>query len=161
FLLNDMDGAASMVALDAKTGKPVWEKERPYYRACYSTPFVRQRPGEKPELLVASTAGLTAYSLDKGDANWGYKWTFDGMRLRTVASPVQAEGVIVANSGDGNGSRHLIAVRVDSAGQAELAWEKKSGTPYVPCVLALGEYVYAVNDAGVAACYKAKSGEEV
>ncbi len=43
-----------------------------------------------------------------------------------------------------------------------IAWEeRKTLFPYVPCVLTRGEHLYFVNDAGMAACFVAKTGENV
>src|SRR5207249_4763308 len=101
FLADDQDGASELVALDARTGKRIWQAPRKPYRACYSIPLVHERPGQVPELIVASTAGITSYDPPTGHENWSYSWTFDGMPLRTVASPVYSDGLIIINSGDG------------------------------------------------------------
>ena len=69
-----------------------------------------------------------------------------------------------ANSGDGSGDRHIVAVRAGSnpvAGNHELAWEKVRGFPYVPTMLAWGEHLFYVNDDGMASCVVAKTGETI
>jgi outer membrane protein assembly factor BamB len=78
-----------------------------------------------------------------------------------VASPVAAAGLVVACAGDGDGSRHLIAVRPGGKGPASVAWEDRKAFPYVPTPLALGDHLFSVNDAGVAACHVVATGEEV
>src|SRR5204862_407209 len=40
-------------------------------------------------------------------------------------------------------------------------WENKKTLPYVPSLLAKGEHIFCVNDRGLAACFLAKTGEEV
>src|SRR5438093_342199 len=57
-LANDQDGKSELLALDGKTGKPVWQKERKAFRACYATPFLLEKGEGTPELIVASTAGV-------------------------------------------------------------------------------------------------------
>jgi outer membrane protein assembly factor BamB len=164
FFANDQDGTAVLLALDAATGKTVWQAPREAHRACYSSPFVLERPGAAPELVVASTGGITAYDPDTGHANWHWKWVFDGMPLRTTGSPIAAHGMIFACSGDGGGPRHMVAVRLEGTGPATrpvLAWENKKAFPYVPTLLARGEHLYFVNDKGIAGCYVAKTGEPV
>jgi len=84
----DQDGAAVLLAFDARTGAPAWQAERTAFRACYSTPFVLDRPDGGQELVVSSTAGVTGYDLDKGSVNWNYTWHFQAMALRTVGSPI-------------------------------------------------------------------------
>src|SRR4029077_3187261 len=100
-LMNDQDGAAEMIALDSRTGKIVWRVARRPFRACYSTPFLLEKPGAEPELIVTSTTAITSYRPETGAENWSYTWTFDGMPLRTVASALFTDGFIIANSGDG------------------------------------------------------------
>jgi outer membrane protein assembly factor BamB len=161
---NDQDGSAALVAVDAETGKVAWQAKRQAFRTCYSTPFVLDNASDGPELIVASTAGVTGYDPKSGTENWHWHWSFAGMALRTVASPVAVAGLIVANSGEGSGARDTVAVKVGSKGEdtkGNLAWEQRRDLPYVPCFLARGDYLYSVTDAGTAACRVAKTGEIV
>jgi outer membrane protein assembly factor BamB len=162
-LTNDDDSAANVLAFEAATGKPLWKVGRESFRACYSTPFILEANGA-PELIVASTAGVTSYQPKNGDVNWKYTWKFDNMPLRTVASPIFANGLIVIGSGDGKGDRHLIAIRSSGKGDVSdknLVWENKKSFPYVPSMLASGDHVYSVNDFGVGFCHEAATGKEV
>jgi outer membrane protein assembly factor BamB len=164
FLANDQDGASMVVALDAKSGNPVWEAPRRPFRACYSTPFLLEKAGQEPGLIVASTAGVTSYQPETGQRQWDWSWPFSGMALRTVASPIFSQGLIFANSGDGKGDRATIALRLEDteAGpKPTLAWEKKREVPYVPCMLAWGDHLYYVFDKGFAGCCSAKTGERI
>jgi outer membrane protein assembly factor BamB len=166
YVANDQDGSAVLLAFDAATGQKVWEAQRKAFRACYSTPFVRIRPDGAAELLVVSTAGITGYDPKTGTENWHYTWSFTKMPLRTVASPIAANGLVLAHGGDGDGSRHIIAVRMGDKGDVtgtNLVWENRKPRlfPYVPSMLAVGEHFYTVNDDGIAACYGLKTGEEV
>lgn len=166
FLANDQDGSARLLAFDANSGDKVWEVERKPYRTCYSTPILRVRPDGEKELIVASTAGITAYNPVDGKPNWWYTWSFSGMALRTVGSPILTNGLVVATSGDGSGARDTIAVKLGDKGDVtadNLAWENRKNYPfaYVPCLLAHGEYVFNVHDKGIASCHLTSSGEEV
>jgi outer membrane protein assembly factor BamB len=163
-IANDQDGTAVLVALDAKTGKVAWETKRTPFRACYSTPFLLERPGEPIELAVASTAGLSGYDPATGKSVWNWNWTFPSKPLRTVGSPIAAHGMIFVGSGDGAGDRHAVAIKVDGKGQLgdnSLVWEEKKMFPYVPTMLIHGEYLFYTNDNGIAACHIAKTGEKV
>jgi outer membrane protein assembly factor BamB len=166
YLANDQDGGpCALICLEAKTGRELWQAQRPPFRACYSTPFVRENSRGEPEIVVASTAGITGYAPQTGKENWGWSWTFDGMALRTVASPVECQGLVFANSGDGSGARSTIAVEPGRKGDpARQIWEKqnKQVLPYVPCMLAWGEYLFALHDRpGLASCLVAKTGKTV
>jgi outer membrane protein assembly factor BamB len=87
------------------------------------------------------------------------------MALRTVASPIESQGLIFANSGDGSGARSTIAVEPGRKGQAaRLAWENqnKKVLPYVPSMLAWGDYLFVLHDQpGIASCLVAKTGKIV
>ena len=110
-------------------------------------------------MIVTSTAGVTAYSLD-GKPQWNYEWTFTGMALRTVGSAIAAEGLIFACAGDGSGEHGMIAVRPgEPTAKASLVWKKTSGTPYVPTLLAHDGYLYGIHDDGMAMGIEAKTGK--
>ncbi len=161
---NDQDGSAQLLAFDSKTGKVLWDIPRKAFRACYSTPFLHTLENGKLELLVTTSAGITSYDPDLGTENWNYNWTFSKMPLRTVASSVATSGVIIACSGDGAGDRHLIAVKLGGKGDvtpANLAWENRKVFPYVPSMIAKQEYVFSVNDKGIAMCNLASTGKEL
>jgi outer membrane protein assembly factor BamB len=164
FFNNDQDGSASLLALDARSGKTIWQMPRVAYRACYSSPFLMQRGNFPPEIVLSSTGGITSYDPESGRINWHWPWVFDGMALRTTASPIYAQGMIFACSGDGGGDRHMVALRLEASGNVTrpvLAWENKKMFPYVPTILAYGANLYFVNDKGIAGCYVARTGEKV
>jgi outer membrane protein assembly factor BamB len=154
---NDQDGKAELLAFEAATGKPAWKVAHKAFRACYSTPIVHEG-----QLLVTTTAGLTAYDLSKGEKKWSYEWKFPVKPLRTVGSSVLAGDIIVLPSGDGDGSRNMIGVKLPKGDQSPtLAWQLDSSTPYVPTALVNGDYLYTVFDDGFAICRKARTGKEV
>ncbi len=165
--LDDQDGTSRLVALDSKGGTVAWQAKRKPFNACYSAPFLLQKPGAAPELIVASTAGVTGYDPRTGGENWNWNWNWgSGKPLRTVGSPVYGQGLVFVGGGDGPGNRHFVAVRADGKGDVSatnLAWEKKTNKvlPYVPGVLAWGEHLYYVNDQGDAGCWEAKTGAAV
>jgi outer membrane protein assembly factor BamB len=166
FVNNDQDGSSALYAFAAKDGKSLWEVSRPAFRACYSTPFLYKKGSAGPELVVTSTAGVSGYNPADGSEVWKFNWGFTGMPLRTVASSVAADGVVVACAGDGSGARGMIAVKLGGKGdvtRTHLAWEKDRprASPYVPCVVAHEGCLYAVTDQGDAVCYEAKGGKEV
>jgi outer membrane protein assembly factor BamB len=164
FVANDQDGDSTLFALDAKTGAIAWQAPRTAFRACYSAPIILERSGDAPELIVISTAGITSYHPDKGQVNWSWNWSFNGMALRTIALPIYSHGIIFGNSGDGSGARHAVAVKVGGKGDVthtNLVWEKTKEFPYVPTMLAYGDHLYFVNDKGIAACVEARTGEMV
>jgi outer membrane protein assembly factor BamB len=161
---DDQDGSARLFALNASDGSEAWSKDRTAYRACYSTPFLIERSDGTVDLIVGSTDGVTSYDPKNGSVHWKYTWKFDNKPLRTVASPIFTQDMIFACSGDGDGSRHAIAIKADGKDdvtRTALVWENKKSLPYVPTLLAKGEHIYSVSDKGIAGCYLARTGEEV
>jgi outer membrane protein assembly factor BamB len=153
-----------VLAFHAKDGTDAWKVERKSFRASYSTPFILKSDKGEPELIVASTAGVTSYNPDDGAENWNYVWSFPRNPLRTVASPIMAGGLVIANAGEGGSGRSLLALRPDGKGdvtKTSLAWEDNKSFSYVPTLLASGDYLYAVTDKGFVSCHVAKTGAEV
>ncbi len=153
----------AVMAFHAKDGTDAWKTPRKSFRASYSTPFILEG-ARGPELIVASTAGVGSYNPADGSENWDYVMSFATHPLRTVASPIAAGGLVIANAGEGGAGRHLVALRPDGKGdvtRTALAWEDDKSFSYVPTLLASGDYLYCVNDQGFASCHVAKTGEEV
>jgi outer membrane protein assembly factor BamB len=164
-IANDQDGLAEVVALDAESGLVSWKKPRQAFKASYSTPILVQRKGHDPELLVASTQGITGYDPATGAEQWSWAWTSNKQELRTVGSPIVCQDIVFFSGGNGPGARHAVAVNLNgnsgSGGVPEIAWETIKDFPYVPCMLSRGENVYFINDSGRAGCFNAKTGRSV
>ena len=79
---------SKIVALDAATGKPKWQKAR-LSPASYSTPVVWDTPAGKL-VVVAGHARLIAYDLASG----AEKWSVGGLPSGCCTSPVLVEGVL-------------------------------------------------------------------
>jgi outer membrane protein assembly factor BamB len=161
YFANDQDGKAELLCLDGRTGSTIWSVNRPFHRACYSSPLLRTFPdGRKPELVVASTKGITGYDPDTGALHWNWEWDFKTkLLLRTVASPICENGLVFATSGDSPaGPRHMVAIQ-PSGSTATLVWENLKDFPYMSTILAHGKHIYFVNDKGRAGCFEAATGK--
>jgi outer membrane protein assembly factor BamB len=166
YFANDQDGVSHVVALEAATGEVSWKMERKAYRACYSAPFLLERPKRKAELVVGSTAGLTAYDPDSGAEVWKWNWPWSNPKkaLRTTGSPVFGDGLVFHYGGEGQKTSFAVAVPFGDKGDVpdkQLAWRDWNTFPYVPSALFYCDHLYFVNDRGVAGCYQARSGKKV
>ncbi len=177
-LANDMDKddfttkvpnarPSMLMALDKHTGRLLWEKPRTAERACYSAPFLLDRPGRKePELVVTSTTAVTGYDLTTGAKLWEAKgWQEHAVKvpMRTVASPALAGDVLCVCAG-GDAGRFAVGLALPGPGSGDVpqrAWENRKDFPYVPSPVARGDHFYFVNDAGFAGCYEARTGKRV
>jgi outer membrane protein assembly factor BamB len=160
YFVNDQDGKADLYCFDPLTGETVWSAKRPAHRACYSSPYTRTLPDGRKELLIVSTMGITGYDPGTGAQHWDWKWPFRNkkMPLRTTGSSIYDHGILFATSGDGDGPRHAVAVRLDPP---TLVWENLKDLPYVPSLLSKGKFIYFVNDTGWAGCVEAETGKKM
>jgi outer membrane protein assembly factor BamB len=159
----DKGGKAMLFAFDAKTGEKKWAEPRKPHRSSYSTPFVLERPGKPAEIVLGTTTAITSYEPATGKVLWSHaiEWPAGKMPLRVVGSPVYANGVIILYTGDGGGDRYAIAIDPSGDTPAKV-WEVKKGpTPYVPCMIAKGDFVYWIADNGIPCCAEAKTGKMV
>ena len=177
-LANDMDKddfttkvpnarPSMLIAFDKRTGRLIWETARVAERACYSAPFLLQRPGQmEPELVVTSTTAVTGYNVETGTKLWeakGWQAPFAKGPLRTVASPALVGGILCVSSG-GDAGRFAVGLDLRGLGNTDAPksiWENRKDFPYVPSPVARGEHAYFVNDAGFAGCYHAPTGKRV
>ena len=157
----DQDGAAELVAFDVKSGERKWSQKRPPYRACYSTPFLNEPTGKPAELIVATTTSIDSYDPKTGNANWSHAvaWANPAKKLRSIGQPIVAGGKVVMSTGDGDGSRYMLAVD-PRGGKPSRSWELKKNVPYVPGLLTHKDHLYWIGDDGWARCVDAKSGQE-
>ena len=178
-LANDMDKddfttkvpnprPSMLMALDKRTGKLIWETPRTAERACYSAPFLREKPGHKDaELIVTSTTAVTAYDPDSGAKRWEVKGWQDGSGakgpMRTVASPALLGDILCVCAGGDNG-RLAVGYALPELGTTDSPkklWDNRKDFPYISSPLAHGDHVYFVNDAGYAGCWEARTGKRV
>jgi outer membrane protein assembly factor BamB len=162
FVNVDDDEHAELVAFDAKTGEKKWIAERKHVRASYSTPFLLERTGKAPELILGTTTALTSYDPATGKVNWEYAivWPKGEMPLRMIGHPVYAAGLLIIYTGDGSGSRYMAGIDPEGKKPTKV-WDLKKDTPYVPCVLVKGDKVFWIADKGLATCADAKTGKAV
>jgi outer membrane protein assembly factor BamB len=160
---NDQDGESFVVALDVRTGRTVWRApRRPKEQgAAYSTPCVLERKGFPPELLLTSEAhGISSLDPRTGAALWEAR-VFD---KRAVSSPVVADHLVFGTCGSGGGGMFLAAVKLGGRGDVtstHQAYAVRTGAPYVPTPLAVGERLFTVSDNGVATCLEAATGRVI
>lgn len=161
---NDQDGESFVIALDLDTGSTVWKTDRRSLRGAtaYSTPCVNPRPGQEPELLLASQGhGISSLDPRTGVLNWEAP-VYD---KRMVASPVVAGELVIGSCGSGGGAgNYLSAVRLGGRGDvsaSHVAYTLKRATPYVPTPLYLDGRLYLISDGGIASALEAATGREL
>ncbi|PHX93275.1 MAG: serine/threonine protein kinase [Pedosphaera sp.] len=146
----DHRGGGVIAALDQKTGAPVWSESRPKLPN-YTTPAIVQAGG-RTQMVLAGCNLLTSL-----DPLTGKKlWEVAGSTEECVVTMV-TDGVRVF-AGGGYPKNHTVAVLADGSGT--VAWQNTARV-YVPSMIVQDGHLYAVMDAGVAACWKSDTGEEL
>lgn len=152
-------GESFIVAVDAKTGKTVWQTPRNSAVVAYSTPCVVTR-GNTTEVIFASQGhGIYAVAPGTGKILWEYDKAFD---KRSVSSPMLAGDVILGSCGSGGGGNYVTAIKINNTSQGpkpELAYQMKKSAPYVPTGIVIGPLAWLWSDAGIVTCLQVKTGE--
>ena len=160
-IANQQDGASSVVALDAETGKTRWTSARKVRLTAHSTPVVLSRKDQVPRLFFTNTGdgissldALTGALLSRADV----------FTSRCVGSPVVADDIVVATCGGGGRGQFLAAIPVDGDGDLsaqDAVWTRDRNLPYVPTPIAYKGHLFLWGDNGVVVCLETQSGREV
>lgn len=92
-LLDTDSGDSRLLALDRKTGKPLWTQERAAFKSGWSTPCIWSHDGQD-DIVAVGNSRLMAYDPETGSPRW---WV-DGFPQETVNSPVAGDGLLFASS---------------------------------------------------------------
>ncbi len=160
---NDQDGPSSIVALDCQSGEEVWRAPRPSKVVSYATPFILDLPNQPPQLVCLSgAAGLAGLDPLTGSQIWNS----GALPLRTVASPVYGNGVVIATCGEKGVGKHFVAV--DPTGQGDVSQthiryrrSENETLHYVPTPIVRGAYLYLWCDLGIVCCVEMATGKTV
>ena len=149
FVVADHRNRGRVAALDPATGKVLWEKERPPVPN-YSSPVVWRLFG-RDQLILTGCDKVAALDPATGDT----LWEKEGATTECVTTTV-TDGERVYSSG-GYPRNHIAAYRADGSGTVD--WENGERV-YVPSLLYSHGHLYAILDAGIAACFDAATGAE-
>lgn len=162
YLVNDNERNSWMVALDKATGDQVWRVEREE-RSNWSTPYVWQNE-QRTEIVTIGTAKVRSYDLD-GKVLWELTGT-SGLVSQT---PIAKDGLLYVGAGYHYGP--LYAIRPGASGDISLeagedsnpwiVWHQRRGSSIHPCYLISNQRLYVLFDAGLFACFHAKTGDTI
>ncbi|MSU47765.1 MAG: serine/threonine protein kinase [Opitutus sp.] len=160
-LIYHADGAKApfVAALDKKTGDVLWRVPRAgevKQKFSFCTPLLITVDGQ-PQIISPGSGAVSALDPQDGSEIWRVNY---GGGYSVVPRPVFAHGLLFI--GTGYNRADLLAIRPDGHGDVtdtHVAWRTTKGAPLTPSVLVVGEELYAVNDAGIASCWDAKTGK--
>lgn len=162
FVVNDNEESSFLVALDKRTGTPLWRIERDE-KSNWSTPYIWQHD-QRTELVTIGTGKVRSYDLD-GNLLWHLSGTSGLVSLM----PVARHGLLYVGAGYHIGP--LYAIRPGASGDISLAadetsndwiaWSQPKGAGIHPSFLISGDRLYVLFDAGFLTCFDARTGAEV
>lgn len=184
FLNFDGSDHQFVVALDKKTGKTVWRKERSIdfkdlqadgkpkadgdFRKAFATCRVVEIDGA-PVLLSQGANALYAYNPRTGDELWRVE---ERTSHSGATRPVFGHGLVYVPTGYAQGQ--VLALRPGKPGEVldanatpapattlAVAWRSKKGVPKKPSLTLVGDRLFAVDDIAVASCWDAKTGDVI
>jgi len=153
-------GDSKMYAFDRNTGKTLWTTPLTSVNVCYSVPFIYEKKGQAPQIICTDTGeGVFSIDPETGKMNW----KAGELSMRTVASPIEAAGLIFGSTGSGGGGNYVIAVKPGPAAKQEYEFKSTGAfrANYVPTPVAKGNLVFSYYDKGFANCINAATGEVV
>jgi outer membrane protein assembly factor BamB len=161
------DDPSYIVALDAQSGREIWQQERPTDARmespdAYTTPALLQHNGTT-QIVITGGDYVTGHDPETGKELWRAGGLNPEKRrnYRIVASPVVVNDMIYAPTR----KKPLLALKAGGAGDitnSHLVWKwAGAGSPDVPTPVCDGTYFYMVDDRGLASCLDAKSGEVI
>jgi len=146
----DNRGGGVIAALNRDTGDLVWSQPRPQIPN-YTSPAILQAGG-RTQVVLAGCNLISSFD----PANGKKLWELNGSTEECVVTPV-TDGTRIFTSG-GYPKNHTVAVFAD--GSSRVAWQNTARV-YVPSMIQKEGYLYAVMDAGLAACWAADTGTEI
>ncbi|MBL7219276.1 MAG: PQQ-like beta-propeller repeat protein [Phycisphaerae bacterium] len=157
---NDHMGKTStLTGLDAKSGAVCWKIDRKSGPTSYIVPAIYRPAGGKAQAIFISCAeGVTSVNPADGKVNWQVDCNFT---LKAVASPVVSGGLIFVSTGRG-GSRESAVIRPPTGTKgASIAFKLDKEVPYVPTPIAVGDYLFVLNDTGTLTCVEPATGKKL
>jgi len=173
-LIMHYDGADNqfVVAVDKTTGKTVWEVKRSVdhqdilpdgkidsegdFRKAFATPHVAEIGG-KPVLLSSGAKCHYAYDPKTGTELWRVE---ERAQHSASSRPVVGHGLVFIQTGFSKAQ--LLAIKPEGSGLLgpdNEVWREKKNIGSKPSLILDGEYLYGIDDGGIASCLEAKTGK--
>ena len=163
----DGNDAQFVAALDKMTGNVKWKQQRHHYGAraksnhffkmAYSTPLVAKINGVD-QLVSTAADHVAAYDVQTGKEIWWMPY----LGCSQVARPSFGHDLFFV-VGTLKLDHHCIYAIRPGTGKTKadgIVWKRSKGVGHVPSPLLIGQELYFVNDAGIATCVNALTGEE-
>ncbi|MBI3910140.1 MAG: PQQ-binding-like beta-propeller repeat protein [Armatimonadetes bacterium] len=148
------DGKSALLALDAATGKTVWQVKRPVPNS-WSTPIII-RAGNREQIITCANPWVIAYDPRSGSE----LWRAECLGGEVAPSPTFGSGYVLAC----NLGASLTAIRPDGTGdvtRTAVAWSSSENLPDIVSPLCNGELIFLTTSEGMVTCLEARMGKKV
>ncbi len=129
---------ATMVALNRKTGAPVWASPALGQGSSFCSPLLIER-GEQRLIVTMTNDAVVAFSAEDGQVLWQHP--YHNARRNHPITPLYQDGMLYVTSGYGKGAIGL-ALADDGSSVTQL-WEQPTQDPCHGQAVLLDGYVYA------------------
>lgn len=145
----EVESNGYLAAFDQKDGHEIWRTDR---HGCitHSSPIVANVAGID-QILISGCKKVTSYSPDTGEE----LWTVAGTSQETAGTMVWQDDVVFASGG--YPKKETIAIKADGSGA--VLWRNRTSC-FEQSLLAYDNFIYAVDDNGIAHCWNGKTGRE-
>lgn len=146
----DHEGESFIACLDAATGEERWRTPRDE-GTTWTTPLVVDG-----QVVMNGQKRTRSYDLKTGRVIW----ECGGQAMNPIAVPIARDGIVYCMTG--YKGHAVVAIRLDSKGEAAPVWKRSDTGPYVASGLLYGDLLYVTKEReGVLSCLNAKTGEPV
>lgn len=154
----DHEGQSFIEAMDAKTGKTKWKKDRDE-QTTWSTPLIVEF-GDQVQVVTNGTTRVRSYDL----ANGKLIWECGGQVGNPIPTPMVIDDMVICMTGfRGNAAMGIpLGSKGDITDSEKIAWVRKDIGPYVPTgVLYKGQIYSTKGSSSVMTAINAKTGETI
>ena len=146
--MDDNDGR-HLLALDAESGRTVWETTGEL-ESCWSSP-VLTRIGEKTELVLNGNPLVCGYDPITGDLIWKVE-----CMIGEVAPSPASDGELVFAT-----TAYAVLAAINPEDGARIVWQTNEALPDVSSPVAADGLLYVPSDGGLLTCYETASGAKL
>jgi outer membrane protein assembly factor BamB len=144
----DHEGGGKLIAMDAKSGKTVWEQPRAV-KSSWASPILIPVAG-KTQVVLCGNPLVTGHDPETGKI----LWQIECMKGEVAPSPAFAGGRLFV----GTQGMPLTALRPGPDGVEKL-WEYENDTPDASSLLATDKYVFMPSPGPTVTCVSAETGK--
>ena len=159
-LNNDQEGEndGNLIALDAATGKTRWTVKRRSLRISYSAPCVYDLGGREHLVFTNWQHGFTAVDPADGTVVAEKSVFFLGTNERAISSPIVSKDLVLGTCGFTTNPKHCVAMKLEGDSFKEV-WRIEDHVAHIPCLLAIDDHTYMVEDNGILSCIETTTGK--